>query len=283
MHDGNHGATSKNPMLSRFMGMFMDFMGASSFVWKHEHNIGHHQFTNSTLDPDSTSGFPILRYNPAQKWRKYHKWQHFYIWFAYLFVGLKWYVSDVVYAIKGYYRDMKMYKPSTEEVWVLILSKSSAVIWGFLVPVYFNGIFYGIILSALSLGLAGYCFALQFVVTHLADDVVFPEEYKQEKDWAKCQVLTTANYAMGSKIATWLSGGLNYQIEHHLFPTIAHVYLPEIAPLVQEICKEFQVPYFAHKSYWEALCHHYQHLKRMSISPEQATAFDYKSLFNKNL
>jgi len=190
-------------------------------------------------------------------------------------------VSDVIYAYKGYYRNMKLYKPSKGELWLLLLSKGGAVIWGFIIPSYFNGLLYGgFVLPGTALCITGYCFAMQFVVTHLADDVVFPEEYTQERDWAKCQVLTTANYSVGSKLATWLSGGLNYQIEHHLFPTIAHVYLPEIAPIVQQTCKEYNVPYFAHKTYWEALGHHYQHLKRMSVPPDQATPLDYKSLLN---
>eukprot|EP01089_Gocevia_fonbrunei_P020943 TRINITY_DN792_c0_g1_i2.p1 TRINITY_DN792_c0_g1~~TRINITY_DN792_c0_g1_i2.p1 ORF type:complete len:333 (+),score=44.89 TRINITY_DN792_c0_g1_i2:468-1466(+) len=282
MHDGNHGALGSKTR-SRFMGMFMDFMGASSFVWKHEHNIGHHQYTNSTADPDATTGYPFLRYNPAQAWKPYQKYQHLYIWIAYGFVGIKWYVSDMTYAAKGFYRSMKMYTMSKEELILLIVTKSLTLVWGFAIPIYFNGFLWGgLIMPGIAVAAAGYCFALQFVVTHLADDVVFPEEYAKETDWAKCQILTTSNYGIDSTLARWLSGGLNFQIEHHLFPTICHARLHEISPIVRQTCKEFNVPYFKHDSFYDGVKHHYDHLKRMSISPDKAVPLDFNALFKQS-
>eukprot|EP01088_Endostelium_zonatum_P017953 TRINITY_DN5569_c4_g1_i2.p1 TRINITY_DN5569_c4_g1~~TRINITY_DN5569_c4_g1_i2.p1 ORF type:complete len:108 (-),score=24.30 TRINITY_DN5569_c4_g1_i2:88-411(-) len=100
-----------------------------------------------------------------------------------------------------------------------------------------------------------------------------------ERDWAKCQVLTTANYNTTSKVSEWLSGGLNFQIEHHLFPTISHTHLREISGIVKKTCGEFRVPYFEHKSYWGALKHHYEHLKRMGKPPGECQGVDFKQIF----
>lgn len=102
-----------------------------------------------------------------------------------------------------------------------------------LLPCYLHGTFYGLLCMAVTFCTASYAFALQFVVTHLADDVAFPEESNQDNDWAKCQVFGSSNYSTANPLATWFSGGLNFQIEHHLFPTIAHTRLPEIAPIVK--------------------------------------------------
>ncbi|KAL6067105.1 Acyl-CoA desaturase [Balamuthia mandrillaris] len=272
MHDGNHGAFSKRAWLSKVAGCMMDVMGASSLVWKHEHNIGHHQFTNSTQDPDSTTAFPLIRYNPGQAWRPYHRLQHLYVWLLYPWVCFKWYVSDVGYVLRGHYRGMPMYNPPTWELWLLALTKVAQPCWLFLVAVYWHGFVHGLLLLCLVVCTAGYCFSLQFVVTHLAEDVIFPEQYNRENDWAKCQIMTSSNYSYGSALATWLSGGLNYQIEHHLFPTLAHVNLPHIAPIVRGMCEEQGVPYFVHPDFFAALLSHYAHVKRMGQPPSEAAA-----------
>lgn len=81
-----------------------------------------------------------------------------------------------------------------------------------LLPCLLHGIAYGLLCMTITFCVASYAFALQFVTTHLADDVIFPEELNEENDWAKCQVLGSSNYATSSSVATWLSGGLNYQV-----------------------------------------------------------------------
>jgi len=254
-------------------GITMDLIGASSYIWKHEHNIAHHQFTNTIADPDATAGAPFIRFHPTQKWNKLHRLQHFYTWVAYTSVTIKWYFSDIIYALTGTYRHVPMYSPSLSEIIMMLLTKINIMYWILILPILKHGAFYGSVLPLVGMACISVFFALQFAPTHIADDVIFPEEYKTEKDWAKLQVMSTSNYSMGSFLATWFSAGLNYQIEHHLFPTMAHTQLPEIAPIVRETCKEFNVPYFAHANYWEALKHHYNHLKRMSVPPSEAKPF----------
>jgi fatty acid desaturase len=282
MHDGNHGAYSKSRLVCRIAGLVMDFMGASSLVWKHEHNIGHHQFTNSAQDPDSTTAFPILRYNPSQPWKPHHAYQHYYVWLLYPFICVKWYLSDITFVLQGTYRGIPMYTPSRAELVLLCVTKITAPLFFMGVPWYYHGFLNMLLLLNLCLMTASYCFALQFVVTHLADDVIFPEEYQLEPDWAKCQVMSSSNYSSGSALVTWLSGGLNYQIEHHLFPTISHVHLPRIAPIVKKTCEEFGVPYFVHDCFWTALTHHYAHLKRMAQPPAKAVPYHYPLTLSNN-
>eukprot|EP01090_Pellita_catalonica_P014830 TRINITY_DN3871_c0_g1_i2.p2 TRINITY_DN3871_c0_g1~~TRINITY_DN3871_c0_g1_i2.p2 ORF type:complete len:287 (-),score=21.38 TRINITY_DN3871_c0_g1_i2:372-1232(-) len=274
MHDGNHGAFSKNVYINRAAGFCCDLIGASSYVWHHEHNIGHHQFTNSMQDPDAMAGSPFIRYHPNQKWSPRHRFQFLYTWFAYFAVAFKWYVSDYGYYYSGEYRGIKMYKPSTLEFIVFVMGKIQVIFWVFLVPAYLHRSLYAaVFLPLLCFAFVGIFFALHFAPTHLADDVVFPEEFKNETDWAKLQVLTTSNYAMDSTIATWCSAGLNFQVEHHLFPTIAHTYYPAIAPIVQKTCKEFGMPYFAHDTYFDAVKHHFLHLWRMGINPDDSKPY----------
>lgn len=124
MHDGTHGSFAKNPTVCKLASLVhfsslpasggkvnsflfrqvMDLIGSSSLVWKHEHNIGHHQYTNTSKDPDATTAFPLLRYHPCQPWRSYHQFQHYYVWLLYPFIVYKWYLSDIVFIVNGQYR-----------------------------------------------------------------------------------------------------------------------------------------------------------------------------------
>jgi linoleoyl-CoA desaturase len=272
MHDGAHGAFSSNPTISKLASLIMDVMGSSSLVWKHEHNIGHHQYTNTTQDPDATTAYPLVRYHPSQPWHGYHRYQHLYVWLLYPFVVYKWYLSDILFVIKGQYRSIPMYTPPTSYLILFAITKAFLPFWVIFLPIYLHGFVYGLLCMAVAFCTASYSFAMQFVITHLADDVAFPEESNLDNDWAKCQVYGSSNYSTNNPVATWLSGGLNFQVEHHLFPTIAHTRLPEIAPIVKRTCAEFGLPYFEHESFWSALCHHYQHMRRMSVRPAHAAA-----------
>lgn len=114
---------------------------------------------------------------------------------------------------------------------------------------------------------ASYSFAFQFTVNHLTPEVFWltpNSDISNEKDWAKLQIMTSSNYATDSSIASMLSGGLNFQIEHHLFPTFCHVhYKSKIAPIVQKTCNEYNVPYNAIPSYWKAISGHYYQLRAL--------------------
>jgi len=106
-------------------------------------------------------------------------------------------------------------------------------------------------------------------VNHLTEGSYFPTEQEHNRDWARLQVLTATNFAVGSTFWTWLSGGLNYQIEHHLFPSICHVHLPKISPIVQQACKEYNIRYTAYPDYTSAIVAHYNHMKTLGQNPEE--------------
>ena len=64
-----------------------------------------------------------------------------------------------------------------------------------------------------------------------------------ESEWAVHQVATTVNFATQNKMWNWLFGGLNFQVEHHLFPRISHVHYPELNKRLKQVCAEFNVAY----------------------------------------
>jgi len=264
MHDGQHGAASKYPFLNSLCGWVIDFFGASGYIWKHEHNLGHHQNTNTVEDPDAISGDPIVRLSPLASYKWYHKYQHYYVWLTYAFIMSRWYFVDYGHYFTSTFNGNKTYPASKTEIILFWLGKIVYPIYTFIIPAYSFGLLYGILCYLTFAIVASYSFAFQFTVNHLTSNVYWPSKSSTETDWAKLQVMTSANYAVDSKIAAIFSGGLNFQIEHHLFPTICHThYRTIVSPIVQQTCKEYNVPYNALPTYLDAITGHYYQLRSL--------------------
>eukprot|EP01118_Nematostelium_gracile_P000429 TRINITY_DN1047_c0_g1_i1.p1 TRINITY_DN1047_c0_g1~~TRINITY_DN1047_c0_g1_i1.p1 ORF type:complete len:444 (+),score=96.31 TRINITY_DN1047_c0_g1_i1:144-1475(+) len=280
-HDGNHGAYSKIKWLNRLAALTMDFIGASSIVWAHQHNIGHHPNSNrqgdscksecDQDDPDTKSGAPLLRIAPAQPHLWYHKYQVFYVWLLFCFVTFKWYVNDIKSFMKNKYVNIEFYNMGRKEIWSLTFTKILFALYMFLIPCYLFGFQKAAVLTFITMAVKSYFFVAMFSVNHLTEDSVFPDESFEERDWAKLQVLTASNFAVGSTFWTWLAGGLNYQIEHHLFPYICHVHLPEISHIVQKTCKEYNVEYKQFPSFFDAFQSYCQQIQLLGNGPEKKT------------
>jgi len=269
-HDGNHGAFSKNKYINKLASSTMDFIGASSLIWEHQHNIGHHpnsnrkgDFYSEDYDPDAKSGYPFVRINPNMEWKPHHRFQHLYIWFLYGFVSAKWFWGDIRSLILNRYLSFELWNLPLRILIFQTITKSFFLFYAIFVPFYINGFINGLILISFFLGTSSWVFVLMFSVNHLTTESEFPNENFKERDWAKLQIMTSTNFAVGSKLWTWLSGGLNYQIEHHLFPSVNHTYLPNISHIVQQACKEYNIPYHNFPTYWDALASHIDHLYQL--------------------
>lgn len=269
-HDGNHGAYSKNPFICNLAAKAMDLMGASSITWEMQHNVGHHpnsnrkgDYYNEDYDPDSKSGYPFVRVTPNHEWKFIHKFQHIYIWVLLSVVGMKWLYGDLRSLYYRKYQVFDFWNISNGFVAYAIIMKSFFLFYVFIIPSYYYGIINGLVMFFLFTSSQSYVFILMFSVNHLTEDTIFPNDNFNERDWAKLQVMTSCNFALKSTFWHWVSGGLNFQIEHHLFPSICHMYLPYIAPVVQQTCKEFNVPYNQYPDYWSAFLSYFNHLKNL--------------------
>jgi len=267
-HDGNHGSFSKYPFLTRLAANSMDLMGGSSLTWVMQHNVGHHpnsnrkgDFYSEDYDPDSKAGYPYCRISPNQDWKPLHRYQHLFIWILFLGVGLKWLYGDFRALYLRRYQSFEFWHIQKSLVIWSLTTKFFFFFYALYIPCVYHGIFYGTFAFLAFLAAQSYVFILMFGVNHLTEETIFPNENSNERDWAKLQILTSCNYSLNSKFWHLASGGLNFQIEHHLFPAICHTFLPFIAPIVQETCKEYGVPYHSFPSYSVALKSYYNHLK----------------------
>jgi len=273
-HDATHGAYSKNPSISQFFAKAFDVMAASTVVWQHQHNIGHHPHSNidekEEFDPDAKSGAPMIRLSPNQQWRPYHRYQHFYMWPLVAGMSLKWYLNDIRALVRRKYLTIDFFEVLSSDIACVAFFKASYLLYGILLPFLLHEWWRALLISSIVIIVISYYTVLMFAVNHLTDLSEFPNQSWQHRDWAQLQVLTSTNFATDSVLWTWLSGGLNFQIEHHLFPSLCHVYLPEIAPIVKKTCEEYKVQYVTFPSYWAAIYGHYKHLKQLGQGPEKS-------------
>ncbi|MBN8685544.1 MAG: acyl-CoA desaturase [Chitinophagales bacterium] len=268
MHDGMHGSFSRYKWVNYVAGLSLNFLGANNFMWKTKHNIIHHTYTNIDGMDDDIEARPLLRLCDTQKYYKIHRFQHWYFWAAYSLLYIWWvFVTDY----KKYFRkkigDVPLKPMST---WDHIS------FWGFkilnififvAVPITQVG-FSAWLIGYLVFGLfAGFVLSIVFQLAHTVEDTHFPHadsHNRMEDEWAIHQLKTTANFATHNKVISWLVGGLNFQVEHHLFPKISHVHYPAISKIIKQACADFNVKYIEYPKMRVALASHVHHLKNLS-------------------
>ena len=276
-HDGNHGASSRSKLVNRSMGAIFDLLGGSSYVWRFKHNVLHHSYPNvEGLDDDIDLG-ALCRLSPHQPHHKFHRLQHLYMWPLYSFVGPKWQLwDDFVAVARGRVGDSPFARPRGIDLAVFIGGKAAFFTWALVIPALLFPFWQVLLIYGLVSAVEGLSLSVVFQLAHTTDET---ESYSQEqtgaaagKEWAVHQVETTANFARKNRLLTWYVGGLNHQIEHHLFPRISHVHLPAIADIVEEVCQKHGVRYRVHSTMPKAIASHYRWLRDLGKPPEQAAA-----------
>jgi linoleoyl-CoA desaturase len=118
--------------------------------------------------------------------------------------------------------------------------------------------------------ICGLTISVVFQLAHMVEDTEFPSPdivtNKINNEWAIHQVSTTANFATKNKLVSWLLGGLNFQVEHHLFPRISHIHYPKINQFVKETCQEFNIAYHEYPTMLKAFGSHLAHIKKLGVS-----------------
>lgn len=268
MHDGGHGSFSKYPTVNRLAAYSAEVVGASQFMWNIKHNIIHHAFTNIDGVDDDIDARPFLRMASTQKKYKMHKFQHLYFWMFYSILHIYWTLMS----------DYKKY--FTKKIGSTPLKKMKRtdhiLFWTFkavyyslfiVIPIIHLGFAKWIVGYLVFSFTAGLILSLVFQLAHTVEETAFPipdiETGRLADEWAVHQLKTTANFATKSKLISWYVGGLNFQVEHHLFPKISHVHYPAINKIVKQACKEYNVTYIEYKRMYQALISHISFLKHM--------------------
>jgi linoleoyl-CoA desaturase len=270
-HDGGHRSYSNHGWVNRIMAMTLDLIGASSYVWHWKHVVVHHTYVNITgHDADIDVGF-LGRLTPHQQRFAFHRWQQFYLWPLYGLNIIKWHLfDDFRDVILGRIGENRMPRPRRWELLSFIGAKILFLTMAFGVPLLLHRAWVVLLFYAVTVSVAGVVVSVVFQLAHCVEEAEFPLPLKNsgslENSWAIHQVETTVDFARRSKVESWLLGGLNFQIEHHLFPRICHVNYPAISELVEQTCQEFGIKYRAHLSFRAGLASHFRWLRRMGKS-----------------
>ncbi len=275
-HDGNHGAYSRVGWINRITGLTMDLLGVSSYIWSRKHNVLHHTYTNVAGHDDDIDLGPLARFAPEQRRFRFHRLQHIYMWALYSVIVPKWqFHDDWAQLIRGRIGSHKLMWPKGWDLVWFVAGKLAWISIFFVVPLMLHPVWAVLTCYVITMAVAGIVLSVVFQLAHVVESRHFPvpdpETGHIDTPWAVEQVQTTADFARGNRLLSWFVGGLNFQIEHHLFPRICHVHYPKIARIVEKMCKRYGIHYHAFPNVWSAIQSHYRWLREMG-RPVPATA-----------
>jgi linoleoyl-CoA desaturase len=274
MHDAQHGTYSSKKIVNEIIGATIEVIGGYSVTWKIQHNVLHHTFTNITGWDEDMDSIKLLRFSPRQPRYWYHKYQHIYAWFFYMMMTLFWMsAKDYLQALRYNKRGLLDLQHVSLKQALLRLTLSKLFYYGYVIvlPLLFSGVtWHHVVFGFLAMHLlAGFFLACVFQPAHIMDTCGFEEPVEaenqkcMENSWAVHEMSNTANFAPDNKLLSWFIGGLNFQIEHHLFTHVCHVHYPKIVPIVKKTAQEFGIPYHEQPTFRKALKEHHKTLKKL--------------------
>lgn len=274
MHDAVHGSYSSKPRLNRVMGYAMNMLGGSSLNWRIQHNVLHHTYTNIEGVDEDIRGRGLLRLSPNAAWLKMHRYQHIYGLFLYTLLTLNWIFNSDFAQLKRYTKwgliEQVSKRPKLEVgLFFIIKAVYLAVMIG--LPIALGVTWWVAILGLVLIHMVGgFILSVVFQLAHVIEGTEYPkpvEEGQLDHSWIEHQLRTTANFAKKNTLLSWYVGGLNYQIEHHLFPNISHLHYPAISKIVKKTALEYNMPYHEFPTFFSALGAHLGRLRHFGKSP----------------
>jgi linoleoyl-CoA desaturase len=267
-HDANHGAYFRTRRLNHLMGWTADAMlGFSSYAWRVKHNVAHHTYTNVDGYDDDISQTPFARLMPSQAPKPWYRLQHLYIWPMYSLMVIRWQTgADIAALIRGRIANSTLHMPRRWDLAGLISGKAIFIAWAIVAPLLVYPWWVVVVGYAGFTMLTSLVTATTFQLAHCVEEAEFTSAEQlatAKKPWAVHEVETTVDFCPRNPVLTWVLGGLNYQIEHHLFPRVAHTHYPRIAEIVKRNAAKHGVRYTAQPSLWVALRSHHRHLRRL--------------------
>ncbi len=276
MHDGNHGSFSKYPWINKLMGSSIYMLAGNVFNWKVQHNVLHHTYTNIKDHDEDLEAGVVLRFSKHAEWKPHHRFQHLYFVLLYGLLTLKWAIISDFVKLTRYQKMNISYANSRSHScqWVgLIISKIVYFSFWIVLPILvFNIVWWKVLIGFFVMHYtAGLILSLVFQLAHVIGEADMPLPDSKTGDmknsWAVHQLKTTVNFSTKNRIINWFTGGLNHQIEHHIFPHISHIHYTKISEIVKKTACEFNLPYNEYKTTRSAIFSHFKFLKQMGMRP----------------
>jgi linoleoyl-CoA desaturase len=264
-HDSNHNAISSHPTVNKTLNYVFDVCGISSYMWRILHHRGHHSCVNVHGEDDALTGRGILRFTPHEPHRPMQKFQHIYVLFLYALFSLDYvFVRDFECFFFPSHDYLKAKHP-VKEYFILFAGKAFYLSYMLVLPVVLLHMPILLVLGAFLLVhlVVGLSVSLVFQTTHTVDSTYFPQGRGEFENGVYHIFATTADYATTNPVVSWLAGGLNHHIVHHLCPFVCHTHYAPLTQIVKETADEFGVPYRQHPTMTRAIWHHLVLLKQL--------------------
>jgi len=271
-HDAVHGSLSKYGIVNRIMGYTFNLAGTNKYMWKILHNVIHHTYTNIPGHDEDLEPVSLIRLSTENRLRKIHRFQHYYAYLLYCLTSFSWvFKKDFETFFRKKLGNYDNKKHPMREYFILFGSKLIYFTAFLAIPmIYFGAPIWLCLTGFLAMHLIqGITLAVVFQLAHVVEGTTFPmpdESGDVKNNWNIHQLNTTANFAMRSRLATWFFGGLNYQVEHHLFPQICHIHYPAISSIVRNTAQEFGITYHENKTMWDAIRSHTKMLRLLGTN-----------------
>jgi linoleoyl-CoA desaturase len=268
MHDACHNSFSEKKWVNNMMGLTMNALGSNAFIWKVKHNIIHHTYTNIDQIDDDIANGPLLRQCSTQKWMPIHRFQFVYMFALYGVSTLSWALgTDFARYFRKRIHNTPIKRIDVKQHVIFWASKLLYVFFYALLPIDVLGWqpwLIGFLIIHITMGLTlSVVFQLAHIVEKTKFDVADGTHKVIGSEWAIHEIRTTADFAPGNKIISWLVGGLNFQIEHHLFPQVSHIHYAALSKIVRQQCELFGLPYNYYPTVGQALFSHVRLMRRL--------------------
>lgn len=270
-HDACHGSYSRHKEVNRILGLSFNLIGMSDYVWKIMHNVYHHTYTNIYDKDEALKETPAMRFSPDALYTPIHKYQHIYALPAYSLYTLMWFLFYDFNRLLRYNGNGSLDPSSKHPVYEILILFCSKIIYAFvalIIPIFVIGMSASLVISAFVVMhvVAGLLTTSLAQPAHLVEDTPHfqtNESGNIEHSWLRHEIMTTTNFGINNRFLTWFSGGLNFQIEHHLFPGICSVHYESLSPIVQELTAKYDLPYHVQPGLFSAMKAHLIMLKKL--------------------
>ncbi len=279
-HDALHGAYSSKSWVNKILGFSFDFLGANGYIWKITHNVIHHTYTNIYGKDEDLDVAGFIRLCPHAPYKKIHRIQPYLAFFAYSLATISWVLFKDYYQFSRTKLGPYIGKKHPVSEWaILIIGKIVYYGYFFVLPaLLLNIAWWQLLIGYLVVHLtAGLILGIVFQLAHTVEQTSFPvvnEENVIEQSWMIHEMETTADFARNNRFLSWYIGGLNFQIEHHLFPRVCSIHYPQISPIVEEVANKYGVPFHSHETFGAAIKSHYRTLKKFSVPPAETASLN---------
>ena len=270
MHDATHEAYSADKRVNKILGYSMDFIGGNQYLFRRMHGA-HHGYVNIKGIDVTMESHGMFRFTPDEPWKPFHRYQHYYTFVLYALAMIHWVlVKDFKWMFgEAHIGNQKNIQHPKSEMITLVIGK--AVYYGLtlIIPLFvLSAAWWQVLLAWVILHIMpGLTFALMFQVTHVYDGTTYPKPDDAgniENNYALHVVETTADFSRHNKFGTWLMGGINIHVMHHILPTVCHVHYAELTDILVATCEDHGIEYQHNESFWIALKKHYKILKHLS-------------------